>query len=72
MTAEQCIRFLAHEAEWCRCRDSAEMLCLLLPAMLRALDLRSMNGYEAESFRADFRLILDSDFRFTLPSRLGR
>jgi hypothetical protein len=52
MTAEEAIRFLAHEAAWCRDRDSSESFCLLLPGVLRALGLHPMNPHEAALFRA--------------------
>jgi uncharacterized protein (DUF2267 family) len=49
---ENAIRFLHHEASYCRSRDQHEALCLLLPALLEVLSLDRMNGYEAEEFRA--------------------
>ena len=64
MNAEDAIRFLAHEAAWCRERDEHEALCLLLPALTRALKLRSMEGGEAAAFRAKLKASLtDPVFR---------
>ena len=51
MTAEDALRFLDHQAALCRDRDSHEALCLLLPALLKALVLRPMEGHEALAFR---------------------
>jgi hypothetical protein len=64
MTAQDALRFLNHEAAFCRDRDAHEALCLLLPALLRACDLRPMNGYEAQAFRAQLHDLVKSDFRF--------
>lgn len=64
MTAEAAVRFLAHEASYCRSHDQHEALCLLLPALLRALDLQPMNGYEAEDFKHQLKEAL-SDARAT-------
>lgn len=58
MTADEAIRFLAHEAAWCRDRDDHEAFCLLLPAVMRALRLRSMEGGEAAAFRANLKALL--------------
>lgn len=55
MTAEDTIRFLHHEASYCRERDQHEAFCLLLPAFLQVLGLEPMNGYEAEQFRKELR-----------------
>ena len=55
MHAEQALRFLAHEASYCRDHDSHEALCLLIPGLLQVLDLNRMNGYEAEQFRAQLK-----------------
>jgi hypothetical protein len=55
MTPERAIRFLHHEAARCRDHDDAEAFCLLLPAMLRILDLPPMNHSEAEAFKNEFR-----------------
>jgi hypothetical protein len=55
MTAEEAIRYLAHEARMCRDRDSAEALCLLLPAMTRLLRVPAMDDFEALDFTIRFR-----------------
>jgi hypothetical protein len=55
MTAEQAIRFLDHQARRCRDRDSAEALCLLLPALLKVLNLQPMDACEAIAFRLELR-----------------
>lgn len=47
MTAEQALRFIDYQARQCRDKDSHEALCLLLPALLRALQLQPMTGVEA-------------------------
>ncbi len=49
MTSERAIRFLAHEASACRDRDAHEALCLLLPALMRVLDLEPMEDSEARA-----------------------
>lgn len=54
MTPEDAIRFLAHEAQRCRDRDSHEMHVLLYPAMLRVLDLPPMDAVEAAAFHCEF------------------
>ena len=51
MTAERAIRFLAHEARACRDRDTHEAFCLLLPALVRVMDLPAMDDYEAAAVR---------------------
>lgn len=55
MIAEDAIRFLAHEARVCRDRDTAEALCLLLPAMCQLLCLQPMDPYEAIAYRLRMR-----------------
>ncbi len=55
VTAEKALRFLEHEASFCRSKDQHEALCLLLPALLQVLALERMNGYEAEQFRAQLK-----------------
>lgn len=59
MTAENALRFLDFEARECRDRDAHEALCLLLPALMRALELRRMDGYEAEVFRLKLKRTLE-------------
>lgn len=51
MTAEEAIRFVAHEAPRCRDRDSAEALCLLAPALLKVTKLKPMDDLEAAAVR---------------------
>ena len=60
MTASESIRFLHHQAQLCRDRDKHEALCLLLPAMLRVLELEPMDDYEARDFRAEFKQALEA------------
>ena len=54
MTPADAMRFLDHEAVLCRNHDAHEALCLLLPALLRALELSPMDDYEALAFRIEF------------------
>jgi len=58
VTAEQALRFVAYEAAWCRDRDAGEALCLLLPPVLRALDMSPMDSFEAERFRRELKAVL--------------
>lgn len=51
MNADRAIRFLAHEASQCRDRDTAEALCLLMPALLKILHLQGMDDLEANAVR---------------------
>jgi hypothetical protein len=55
MTTTNAIRFLHFEAAKCRDRDSSEALCLLLPSLLRLLDLEPMEDVEAAAFRFEFK-----------------
>lgn len=55
MTHANAIRFLAHQARLCRDRDSSEALCLLLPAIMRILELDPMEDVEAAAFRYEFK-----------------
>lgn len=55
MTAQDTIRFLHHQAANCRGRDEAEALCLLLPAILKVLQLPAMDDYEAAQFRRQLK-----------------
>jgi hypothetical protein len=72
MTAEDALRFVVHEAEFCREHDAHEALCLLLPALSRCLQLRPMTGNEARRFRQELRDMLETDFRFDpKPVQLG-
>lgn len=58
MTHANAIRWLAHQAKTCRDRDSSEAFCLLLPALLRILELEPMEEVEAAAFRYEFKLKL--------------
>lgn len=60
MTHANTIRYLAHQARLCRDRDSSEAFCLLLPALLRVLDLDPMEDVEAGAFRHEFKQALAS------------
>ncbi len=51
MTPAEALRFLDHEARNCRDRDAHEALCLLLPALLKVMDLSRMDDVEALDFR---------------------
>ena len=71
MTNENAVRFLAHQAALCRSRDDGEALCLLLPGLMRVLELEGMNDYEAAAFKDVFKHSL-TDFRFDPePSSVG-
>jgi len=47
MTPEEALRFIDYQARQCRDKDAHEALCLLLPALLRTLQLQPMDGWEA-------------------------
>ena len=55
MTAEAAIRFLAHEAARCRDRDAREALCLVVPAIVNALELEPMPFGDALAFTIELR-----------------
>ena len=55
MTAEDAIRFLAHEAARCHSRDAHEALCLTLPAILNSLELEPMHYGDALAFTIELR-----------------
>jgi hypothetical protein len=55
MNSADALRFVAHEAAWCRNKDEAEALCLLFPALCKAAGVEPMNGYEADAFRAELK-----------------
>lgn len=72
MNAPDALRYLAHEAAICHDRDEHEALCLLLPALIRILELQPMDSYEAMEFRIRFKRTLQTDFRFDPePSTVG-
>jgi hypothetical protein len=58
MTSDNALRFLHHEARMCRDRDAHEALCLLLPALLKVMELPPMDDYEALAFRVDLHKAL--------------
>jgi len=60
MSAEDALRFLAHQARQCRDRDTHEALCLLLPALLSQLNLEPMDGFEALDFLAGLKKALQT------------
>ena len=64
MSTDDALRFLEHEARVCRDRDAHEALCLLVPALLKACDLKPANGYQVEEIRRELRELVRSDFRF--------
>jgi hypothetical protein len=55
MTADDALRFIAHEAKRCHDRDAHEALCLLLPAIVRALNLPPMDYAQALAFHLELR-----------------
>jgi len=69
MTPANALRFLDHEAQACRDRDSHEALCLLLPSILRALDLEPMTQFEALEARLELRNCLRE--KFLNPKKSG-
>jgi hypothetical protein len=79
MTTDNAIRFLHFEAAKCRDRDSCEALCLLMPALLRVMELQPMENVEAAAFRHQFRQELDelpfqdaTDRALSTPAVLAR
>lgn len=63
MNTTDAIRWLNYEAGRCRDRDSAEALCLLLPALLQAFELRPMGDIEAAAFRERVKGAVQRDLR---------
>jgi hypothetical protein len=55
MNATDALRFVDHEAAFCRGRDSSEALCLLLPPLMMAMGLEPMSEIEAAAFRHELR-----------------
>jgi hypothetical protein len=55
MTPPEALRFLHHEALVCRDHDAHEALCLLLPALLKVMELSPMDDFEALDFRVELR-----------------
>ena len=58
MMPADALRFLEHEALLCRDRDAHEALCLLLPALLKMMELTPMNDHEALAFRIELHKAL--------------
>ena len=58
MTPAEALRFLDHEARSCRDHDAHEALCLLLPALLKVMELSAMDDYDALAFRLDLHKAL--------------
>jgi hypothetical protein len=63
MTSANTIRYLAAEAARCHglslahsseSRDAHEVLCLLFPAVMEALELQPMDEWEQKAFKFDF------------------
>jgi len=63
MNADDTLRYLAHEAQRCRDRDSCEALCLLFPAVMRYLSLPEMGEIEAKAFHERVKQALTNDLR---------
>jgi hypothetical protein len=59
MTPADALRYLDHEARLCRDHDAHEALCLLMPALMRLLELPAMDDYEALAFRVELHDALD-------------
>ena len=59
MTPADALRYLDHEARVCRDHDAHEALCLLLPALLKVMDLSSMDDYDALAFRIELHKVLN-------------
>jgi len=68
MTPANALRFLDHEAQSCRDLDSHEALCLLLPSILRALDLEPMTKFEALEARLELRNCLKEKLKLQQKS----
>jgi len=65
MNSANTIRYLAYQATRCRDRDSCEALVLLVPSLLKALDLRPMSDLDADEIRH-----YEFDFSQTLRRRV--
>jgi hypothetical protein len=59
MTPAEALRFLHHEALVCRDHDAHEALCLLLPALIKVMELGPMDDLEALAFRMELRDLLN-------------
>ena len=58
MMPADALRFLEHEALLCRDRDAHEALCLLLPALLKVMELSPMDDFDALAFRIELHKAL--------------
>jgi len=61
MTADEALRYLDYRASECREHDMHEALCLLTPALLKALALRPMTDGEAKRVRTELRNFLNNE-----------
>ena len=61
MNAADALRYVHYQSLECRTRDAHEALCLLLPAILKALDLDPMDGFEASAVRKELKENLASN-----------
>jgi hypothetical protein len=55
VTAADAVRYLDWRAAECRDRDQHQALCLLLPAVLHALNLKPMRDEEAWAFHRELK-----------------
>lgn len=57
MNPTEALRYLAHEANRCRRgdRDTAEAICLLLPALCRVFNLKPLDDFAALEFHLALR-----------------
>jgi hypothetical protein len=55
VNAEQALQLLDNQAKWCRSKEDHEMLCLLLPALLRVLNLKPIDDFQAKQLRDELR-----------------
>jgi hypothetical protein len=60
MTPADALRYLDHEARLCREHDAHEALCLLMPALMKLLELSAMDDYEALAFRVELHDALNT------------
>ena len=58
MNAADALRYLDNQARRCRDRDSHEALCLLIPALLKVLNLEPMDNLAALDFQYDLKAAL--------------
>lgn len=55
MSTTEALRYLAHEGRRCRDKDTAEAICLLLPAMCCVFAVKPMDDFQALEFHVAFR-----------------